>query len=59
MRPTTPQNDAGWRSEPPMSDPSASGTMPEARAAANAVTASNDEDGVARMVLRLLEGEAP
>ncbi len=32
---------------------------PEARAAANAVTASNDEDGVARMVLRLLEGEAP
>ena len=31
---------------------------PEARAAANAVTASNDEDGVAQMLLRLLEGEA-
>ena len=33
-RPTTPQNDAGLRSEPPMSEPSASGTMPAARAAA-------------------------
>ncbi len=31
-RPTTPQNDAGLRSDPPMSDPSASGTMPAARA---------------------------
>ena len=30
--PTTPQNDAGLRSEPPMSEPSASGTMPDARA---------------------------
>ena len=33
-RPTTPQNDAGLRNEPPMSEPSASGTMPAARAAA-------------------------
>ena len=32
--PTTPQKLAGLRSEPPMSDPSASGTMPDARAAA-------------------------
>src|SRR6478735_5278003 len=32
--PTTPQNDAGLRSEPPMSDPSASGTIPDASAAA-------------------------
>ena len=31
---------------------------PEARAAADVVTASNDEDGVARMLLRLLEEEA-
>jgi hypothetical protein len=31
-RPTTPQNDAGLRSEPPMSEPSASGTIPDARA---------------------------
>src|SRR5207342_345945 len=30
--PTTPQNDAGLRNEPPMSEPSASGTMPAARA---------------------------
>src|SRR5205085_4078097 len=30
--PTTPQNDAGLRSEPPMSEPSASGTMPDASA---------------------------
>jgi len=30
--PTTPQNDAGLRRLPPMSDPSASGTMPAARA---------------------------
>ena len=33
-RPTTPQNDAGLRSEPPMSEPSASGTMPDASAQA-------------------------
>ncbi len=33
-RPTTPQNDAGLRSDPPMSEPSASGTIPLARAAA-------------------------
>ena len=32
---------------------------PQARAAAGAVTASNDEDGVARAVLRLLAGERP
>src|SRR6185312_578270 len=31
-RPTTPQNDAGLRSEPPMSEPSASGTIPARRA---------------------------
>ena len=30
--PTTPQNDAGLRREPPMSEPSASGTMPAASA---------------------------
>ena len=33
-RPTTPQNDAGLRSEPPMSEPSASGTIPAASAQA-------------------------
>ena len=33
-RPTTPQNDAGLRREPPMSEPSARGTIPAARAAA-------------------------
>ncbi len=33
-RPTTLLNDAGLRSEPPMSLPSASGTIPLARAAA-------------------------
>ena len=32
--PTTPQNDAGLRSEPPMSEPSASGTIPDASAQA-------------------------
>ena len=32
--PTTPQNDAGLRNEPPRSDPSARGTIPEARAQA-------------------------
>ena len=30
--PTTPQNDAGLRSEPPMSEPSANGTIPDASA---------------------------
>ena len=34
MRPYTPQNEAGWRTEPPVSDPSAKGTMPAATAAA-------------------------
>src|SRR5262245_17348676 len=33
-KPTTPQNEAGPRSEPPRSVPSASGHMPVARAAA-------------------------
>ena len=32
--PTTPQRAAGWRIEPPVSEPSASGTMPAATAAA-------------------------
>jgi len=32
--PTTPHSEAGWRIEPPVSDPSARGTMPEATAAA-------------------------
>ena len=32
--PSTPQNAAGWRTEPPVSVPSASGTMPAATAAA-------------------------
>src|SRR5919198_3090780 len=33
MRPTTPQSDAGPRIEPPVSEPSASGTRPAATAA--------------------------
>ena len=33
FRPTTPQNAAGMRTEPPMSVPSASGTQPAATAA--------------------------
>src|SRR4051794_6181952 len=33
-RPTTPQNNAGLRSDPPMSEPSASGTIPDASAQA-------------------------
>src|SRR5436305_4313088 len=32
--PTTPQNAAGWRTEPPVSEPSAAGTMRAATAAA-------------------------
>src|SRR5258708_33514553 len=32
--PTTPQNDAGCRTEPPVSDPSAAGTAPAATSAA-------------------------
>src|SRR5215510_6019579 len=32
--PTTPQNAAGWRIEPPVSDPSESGVMPAATATA-------------------------
>src|SRR5215469_3425702 len=32
--PTTPQNAAGWRTEPPVSEPSAIGTTPAATAAA-------------------------
>src|SRR6266436_1820587 len=32
--PTTPQNDAGWRTEPPVSEPSAAGTAPAATSAA-------------------------
>ena len=34
MIPTTPQNDAGWRTEPPVSEPSAAGTAPAATRAA-------------------------
>ena len=34
MRPTIPQNPAGWRIEPPVSEPSAPGTTPAATAAA-------------------------
>ena len=33
--PTTPQSAAGWRIEPPVSDPSASGANPAATAAAD------------------------
>ena len=33
MRPTTPQSDAGPRIDPPVSEPSASGTRPAATAA--------------------------
>ena len=33
LRPTTPLHDAGMRTEPPMSVPSASGTHPDATAA--------------------------
>src|SRR5918996_4353350 len=32
--PTTPQKEAGWRTEPPVSDPSATGTTPAATSAA-------------------------
>ena len=35
MRPTTPQSAAGWRIDPPVSDPSASGTIRAATAAAD------------------------
>jgi hypothetical protein len=34
LHPTTPQSAAGWRIEPPVSEPSASGTKPAATAAA-------------------------
>ncbi len=34
MRPTTPQKDAGWRIEPPVSEPNAIGTQSAATAAA-------------------------
>ncbi len=34
MRPTTPQKLAGWRIEPPVSEPSAIWTSPDATAAA-------------------------
>jgi hypothetical protein len=34
LTPTTPQNDAGWRIEPPVSDPSDTGAKPAATAAA-------------------------
>src|SRR5690625_4244060 len=33
--PTTPQNAAGWRTEPPVSEPSENGTYPAATAAAD------------------------
>src|SRR5262245_42750492 len=35
FKPMTPQRAAGWRTEPPVSDPSASGTSPAATAAAD------------------------
>ena len=41
--PTTPQSAAGWRIEPPVSEPSASGTSPAATAAATAAGASLSE----------------
>ncbi len=44
-KPTTPQNDAGLRSEPPVSEPEASGTMPHASA-----TAEPPEDPAAERV---------
>src|SRR6476646_4211270 len=34
MSPTTPQNDAGWRMEPPVSEPSVATAVPAATAAA-------------------------
>ena len=34
LNPTTPQSAAGWRTEPPVSEPRASGTLPAATAAA-------------------------
>src|SRR6184192_4745948 len=33
--PTTPHRDAGWRTEPPVSEPSAAGTAPAATSAAD------------------------
>ena len=35
MIPTTPHRDAGWRTEPPVSEPSAAGTAPAATSAAD------------------------
>ncbi len=35
LSPTTPQNAAGWRIDPPVSEPSETGTMPEATATAD------------------------
>src|SRR5688500_18957468 len=34
LNPTTPHSDAGWRTEPPVSDPSAARTTPDATATA-------------------------
>src|SRR5881296_3977805 len=34
ISPTMPQSDAGWRTDPPVSEPSATGTIPAATAAA-------------------------
>ena len=46
--PTTPQNDAGLRSEPPMSEPSASGTMPGGQRARRAAATSRRPSGSGR-----------
>src|SRR6266704_3402348 len=34
FNPITPHNEAGWRTDPPVSEPSATGTIPAATAAA-------------------------
>src|SRR6476620_7105144 len=35
LNPTTPQSDAGWRTDPPVSDPRAARTTPDATATAD------------------------
>src|SRR6476646_4770770 len=51
--PTIPQNAAGWRTEPPVSEPSAIGTIPDATAAADP---PDDPPGTRRMSIGFLVG---
>ena len=50
MMPTAPQNDAGWRMEPPVSEPREIGVQPPATAAAEPpLDPSRDPLGVGRV----------